>query len=318
MVGYTFGHISAVAALVGESHKDLASAEGVELVVNISFNKSIVDTDFLAGVGAGSNELEQLVVLLPAAVPHGLSVVGIIPTRKALLVSVVHNWDGVGDEDERVAALQEVPVALHVQESLVVVVADERPKHGVVDAAVLHLVQSVADLVAALLRAEHVEQCVVDGIVQLPGHDVGVSLDVVHAAIEDLTEKVRWHSADEEAPEVLVDVLDSIHTEAIEVEGGDQPAGPLGQLVLHPIVLGVEIGQVRETAILNFMLVVVILNIASGVVVGSAVERVHASEVLPDVPNMVNNDVNHHPDVLLVARPDEVLKVVRASEVVVD
>ena len=70
-------------------------------------------------------------------------------------------------------------------------------------------------------------------------------------------------------------------------------------------VLG-EIGKISKTTVLDFRLVIPVIDLAISVVVSGLVKRINGAVVSSDWTNVVCYDINHHPDVASVACRNEI------------
>jgi hypothetical protein len=122
------------------------------------------------------------------------------------------------------------------------------------------------------------------------------------------------------APKRQTNVLDGIQAQPINVESFHQPRDPLGQRLLHPLCLLVQIRQDLQPAVLHFWLVV---KISNGTRVMERRGRVKGARQLPiripigDGPHVVGHHVYHHPDIALVAFVNQVPEARLAPETLI-
>jgi len=80
----------------------------------------------------------------------------------------------------------------------------------------------------------------------------------------------------------------------------------------------VEVGKIRETAVLNLALVIPVLNLAACMVVAGLVEGGNLAEVIADGGDVVSYNVHHHPNAFCVGSSNEVFKFLGRTEVRID
>jgi len=93
---------------------------------------------------------------------------------------------------------------------------------------------------------------------------------------------------------------------------------PALQSTSDELIVLVEVREVRESAVLDLVLIIPVVDLAFGVVVTGVVEGRHLRVVQVHWGHMVRNHVEHNPDVLFMASFDQILEFVRGAEVGVD
>eukprot|EP00128_Syssomonas_multiformis_P014787 Colp12_sorted_trinity150504_noHs@8714 len=323
VVGHGTGAEIAATADIAQAGHDLVAREAEELVVNVTLHVRTV-------AKAGTNGLLSLVDLGNELVEEGcgvhlaeksLTVLRVITTTESLLRTVVHNGNVLAQQDISEGVLEGCVVGTGVQPPLVVMVVDE---HGLLRQIVTVLgqfSQFVLDVSHGGLLLEDISECVVHGVVQHSSNGRDVRENVVRVAVESLAESVNTSRLDEAGPEVLGHLNNSVDADGVKIVGLDQIADPVVELRTDIGVLLLEIGQTGKTAVLNFVLVVPVVDDAVVVVVIAAVEGLEHRKVVHIallVAHVVSNHVNNNPDVSGVACSNKVLEILGCAKTLVD
>jgi len=165
----------------------------------------------------------------------------------------------------------------------------------------------------------------IHGVAQNAVQNSLVSRDIVDITVVVLTDGKHADGLLKFLPEGLLDLCDGINAQTIAVVGGKR-LDVLDKILTNEGVSLVEIRKARKTAVLDFRLVVPVLDIAAAgtsvavVVVLNAVERneLTVAAALTLVTHVVSNDIDHeiHATVMKgVLQADEVRK---CTEMLVD
>jgi hypothetical protein len=208
-------------------------------------------------------------------------------------------------------------VVVLVQESGVVVVVDENSESGEILEGTLSVI-SVSNLVHALLSSEYILDSVVHWVVEEASEVLLVWSNIVWISVEALSHLENARGLSVLRPELSFDFWDGIDSDSIKVVLLDQVVDPGLQVLSNIRVVLVEIWQVSESAVLNITCVIPVGDLAVRVVVIRLVEWIDSREVHTNWSDVVGNNVNHDPDVLLVSSLDQVLQIILTSKVRVD
>jgi hypothetical protein len=208
-------------------------------------------------------------------------------------------------------------VVVLVQESGVVVVVDENSESGEILEGTLSVI-SVSNLVHALLSSENILDSVVHWVVEEASEVLLVWSNIVWISVEALSHLENARGLSVLRPELSFDFWDGIDSDSIKVVLLDQVVDPGLQVLSNIRVVLVEIWQVSESAVLNITCVIPVGDLAVRVVVIRLVEWIDSREVHTNWSDVVGNNVNHDPDVLLVSSLDQVLQIILTSKVRVD
>lgn len=201
-----------------------------------------------------------------------------------------------------------------VQESGVVVVVDEDSESREILEGTFSVV-SVSDLVHALLSSENILDGVVHWVIEESSQVLLVWTNIVWISIEALSHLENARGLSIFRPELSFDFWDRVDSDSIKVVLLYQIVDPGLQVLSDVGIVLVKIWQVSESAIFNVTWVTPVGDLAVRVVVFGLVEWIDSREVHTDWSNVVGNNVNHDPDVLLVSSLDQVLEVILTSEV---
>ena len=304
---------------VGQGNEELTTRVGVEVVIDISLNLLLVPD--LGGLTLGVDGGDLLVEIGVGVVglPEGLTVLWVSSASIVLLSTVVGEWDTAGGKGEGHSRLESsLVVGVSVQESWVVVVVNEDSEEvDILEVAVLSVV-AVPEVIHGLATSEHITNAVVHWVVEESGEVVLVRRDVGWVSVEALSHLEDTGGLAILLPEVAWDLWNGVDSDTIEAVVADDTSDPLLEVVADEGVALIEVWQVSQSAVLNLGLVVPVLDLAVTVEVLGLVEWVELTVVSSDWASVVGDDVDHHPDALVVGSLDELLEVVLRTEVGVE
>ena len=312
------GSLDIAVGLVSQGDQELASGEGVELVISPLLSEGRGgDVVGASGGVDGLHELVNVVVGVEAA-PHAFSVEGVVAATEALLGAVVEEGDASGGEGEGEGALEESLVVSAVEESGVVVVVHEEAEGVDVSELGGLFVPSIGNTSHGLAVHEGVLDGEVHGVVEEACQVVLVVAYVGRVAVEDLAHLEDASCLTELRPEILGHLRDGVDSDAVEGVLVNKILDPALQVGTHVGVALIKVGEACEAAVFHLPLVVPVVNVTVLVVVFLLVQGVDLAEVVAYRGNMVGDHVYHYPDVSLMALADEVLEGGLVSEVLVE
>jgi len=315
-----------VLALVGGDDKGLATSEGVELIVLPALNELVVpDGLLLTSTNGDVEELVEFGVGVVVAVPERLAVLGIIATVEALLGTVVDDGDTGGEEGEHESITILPGIGLDREETSLIVVVDESAENAGVLEVLLILLETIAEVAHGLGVGEHITHGEVHGVAQNAVKAALITGNVADVTVVVLTNGELADGRLELLPEGLLDFSDSVDAEAIAVISSDL-LDVLDQLLADESIGLVEIRKARETAVLDFRLVIPVLDVAASRAAVAIVVVVNAVEgdelVVPaiglGVTHVVADDIDHKIHATVFEGVVQVDKVIKSTKVFID
>jgi len=306
---------------VGESEEVFASSESVEAVVSISLNLIVVEE--LSSLTEVVDDLQEVVDIRVSVHvgPKGLSVEGILTTTVGLLVTIVDNWDTNRSNGEGEGSSEVLVAGTASEETWLIVVVDEVTGNCDVRPGSVSTIIVVLDAVHGATVLEGISKGRVESVVQDRIKRTLVAGNVWKIETEDFTNGVDTSSSAEFSPEVLGNIRDSVDSEGIKVVGLDEVSSPLKESLLDEWMILIKIRKSAEPASFHLWLISGVDVIAVGVfvVVAGVIERNNVAVVsVINVSDVVGNNINHNPDVSLMASLDEFLQLFSSAELFVN
>jgi len=138
---------------------------------------------------------------------------------------------------------------------------------------------------------------------------------------ENFTNSVDTSSSAEVSPEVLGNIWYGVDSESIKIVGLDEISSPLKKSLLDKWMILIKIRKSTKPAFLHLWLIsgVDVIAVSIFVVVASVIERSDGAVVsVINISDVVGNNINHNPDVSLMASSDEFLELFSSAELFVD
>ena len=182
----------------------------------------------------------------------------------------------------------------------------------------VELLVRLSQLVHGLLTAINIPDREEHWVVEQSCHVVLIIGDKANISIETLSHLEDSAGISILFPEGLGDVWDGVDADTIEVEFRDGRFDPLLQVVAHEFVVLVQIRKASEPAVLDRPLVIPV-DITLWMVVFSLIEWIDVREVgVGVVARVVGDDIQHDPDVTVMASLDQIMEIFFAAEVLID
>jgi len=234
-------HLDALVVVrVGGGDKELASLEGVEIVLDISlFVWMIPNGLVLSSTVDGSGHLVDVRVGVHV-LPQRLSVSWIVATTVLLLTTIVVEWNTLGGECESKCTLEHSDIMVRVEESSVVVVVNENTESIHVLKVALLFVKSILDVVHRL-ATEDVLDREVHWVVEKSGQGILVWSNVVWITVEVLAHLEHARSLSILGPEVHWNLWNRVDSNTIETVCIHQILDPILQVFSHKVIFLSEI-----------------------------------------------------------------------------
>jgi len=247
---------------VGQSNEHVSSGESVEVVKDVFLLEiAVIRFGALSSLVNFSGHLVNVRVGVHV-LPERFSVLRVVTTSVGLLRTIVIEWNTSGGESKNKCVFEHLLVVVLVQESGIVVVIDEDTKSGWVSEFLVYLLDSSGDSLHGLGRAEDILDGVVHWIVEKTGNEVLIWTDVVRVAVEAFTHLEDSCRLSVLSPEVLWDLRNGVDSDAIELVCLHELLDPVFEILSHIWVLLVQVWKARKPAILNFVLVVPVIDVA--------------------------------------------------------
>ena len=209
--------------------------------------------------------LVEIRVSVEAASPEVFSVGWVVTTGIALFGTIVEDGNSSRKDDISKGVLEQSLVVLYVQPTLVVVIVEEGTESGWVRESVADGVHHVYKRLSGTGLLVKVVHGIVGRVVQKTRHKLGVLSKVSRVAIEHFADAVHASCSREAGPEVFLNVLDGVDSNAIEAVFLDKPRNPSVQQAADLRGLGVDVRETGNLALLDTALVAVV-DIAGRVV----------------------------------------------------
>ena len=241
------------------------------------------------------NDLVEVRALVHV-LPERLAVSRVVSPRVILLCPIVDEGNTTCGERKHggVAQLGLFSTKV-VQEARVIMIVNKHPQ-GIEVLEVPRLgIVAILYLSHVLTFTENILNRVVHRIVEEPSQVLLVGAHVGWISVEALTHLKNARVSTILLPEVLRHLGDRIDTNSVEVVRFYEVFHPVFQVAAHVAVVLVKVGQSRQSAVLNGILVVPV-NVTVCVVVIALVEGIDFREVVADGSHMVSNHIHHDPD----------------------
>lgn len=208
------------------------------------------------------------------------------------------------------------------EETRIVVVIDERSENGDINVSRSPVVVVVSNSPHVLLVDEEISHGEVPGIVQNGTNGGNITSNEAHVTIEDFTSGENTSRGSVLAPEIRVNFGNSVNSDTVNVVSLDEILDPVNEVVADVGIILIEIGKTSESAVLDIVHVLVV-EITVGdnavrVIVFRLVEGNIFRVVSISVTHVVSNDIDHNPDISLVASVNKGLETISTAEVAVD
>lgn len=125
---------------------------------------------------------------------------------------------------------------------------------------------------------------------------MGILGDISDVTVKDFSNLIDSCILSIFLPKWLFNMRNSIYANTVKVELLNGIFNPVKQSLSHPLVVLVEIWKIGEAAVLNFILVVPVINLAFNMIVRCIVKRVNFVVISINVSNMVGNYIKHNPN----------------------
>lgn len=160
------------------------------------------------------------------------------------------------------------------------------------------MIKSRSNLIHALLVVENALQSKVKRVVHSSVECV-ISIVRYHTnvTIEDFTNLVYASSLSILLPERNLDMRNSVNSDTIEVKLLDSVVNPCLKGFSDILVVLIEVWQIGESAVLNFIRVIPVVDLALRMIVIGIIEGSNFVISLVNIGNMIGNHIEHNPNI---------------------
>jgi len=307
---------------IGESKEVIASSESIEVVIRISLDLVILG---IVGLLSEFVDRGQIFVHFIGGIhigPEGFSALGIRTAAIILFTTVVNDGNTNRSQRESSSSLENSVITIEVEESSVIMVINKVAQESLIRPSGSGTSIVGLQVIHGIVLLEDPTKSVEEGIVQNTANWSLISSSIRHIRIKDFTDSVDSRSLGEFSPEVLGNIRNGIDSKTINVISVDHVSNPGKESASNEIVVLVKISELSEPAGFLFGLVVGIditaINISMVVLGFVEGEFVIVNIRGRKATHVISNNINHDPDVLIVASFNEILEIIGGTKVRID